>query len=180
MVTRTRLCGRNAGRDQAGAVRWMDGHGGQGSSGNELSTLHVRFYKAFNYDYLRRNDDRVTPKPWEMTGDLWYPHVNVDIEEGITTVVGSNESGKSQMLAAIKCALTGTGIERGDFCRYSNDRPQSRRCARGRLADQHRPVLERAARLLPTRAPRTVRPPWHRRPVAMTDYERPRTRATPN
>ena len=33
--------------------------------------------------------------------------------------MGANESGKSQLLSAIKCALTGRGIERADFCRYS-------------------------------------------------------------
>ena len=42
-------------------------------------------------------------------------------------IVGANESGKSQILAALKVALTGAGAERHDFCRYSKlfivDRP---------------------------------------------------------
>jgi len=48
-----------------------------------------------------------------------YPYVTVPLERDITTVVGGNESGKSQLLLALKCALTGSGIRRGDFCRYS-------------------------------------------------------------
>ncbi|WP_186446952.1 TOPRIM nucleotidyl transferase/hydrolase domain-containing protein [Mycolicibacterium porcinum] len=41
------------------------------------------------------------------------------IEADITAVVGSNESGKSQLLAAVKAALGGKPIDRSDFCRYS-------------------------------------------------------------
>jgi len=37
----------------------------------------------------------------------------------MTAVVGANESGKSQLIKAIEQALTGTGISRRDFCRYS-------------------------------------------------------------
>ncbi|MFI8351430.1 AAA family ATPase [Streptomyces sp. NPDC085596] len=48
-----------------------------------------------------------------------YPFVKVPLEESVTTVVGANESGKSQLLAAIQRALTGRDIQRGDFCRYS-------------------------------------------------------------
>ncbi|MGX5654358.1 hypothetical protein ACWKWC_06245 [Geodermatophilus nigrescens] len=43
----------------------------------------------------------------------------MDLEPRMTAVVGANEAGKSQLLLAIKAALTGRGIERKDFCRYS-------------------------------------------------------------
>lgn len=86
----------------------------------KLTDLHVRFYKTFNYDYLRKFDRRVAPLPWElMDDDSWYPFVSVPLEQGITTVVGANESGKTQVLDAIEIALTGEGVHRTDFCRYS-------------------------------------------------------------
>ncbi len=84
-----------------------------------LKKVLIRFYKSFNNDFLRRNDDRVTPKPWELIDDVFYPYVEVPIEREITTVVGANESGKSHLLSAIKKAITGEDIERRDFCRYS-------------------------------------------------------------
>lgn len=85
-----------------------------------LKTLYVRFYKSFNYDYLRKSDPDAVPDPWDnLEGELFYPFVRVPLERQITTVVGANESGKSQLLSAIKCLLTGKGIERRDFCRYS-------------------------------------------------------------
>jgi predicted ATP-dependent endonuclease of OLD family len=58
-----------------------------------------------------------------LDGDFKYPFVKVPLERGVTTVVGTNESSKSQLLSAIKCALTGKGIELGDFCRYSQFSP---------------------------------------------------------
>ncbi|GAB2571319.1 hypothetical protein GCM10027269_28610 [Kribbella endophytica] len=83
--------------------------------------LYVRFYKAFNYDYLRKGHPKAVPDPWDLLpeSEFFFPYVRVPLEEGITTVVGANESGKSQLLGAIKCVLTGEGIERRDFCRYS-------------------------------------------------------------
>lgn len=85
-----------------------------------LKTLYVRFYKSFNDDFLRKNDQRYKPKPWEKIGDnSSYPYIEVPIEEKITTIVGANESGKSHLLSAIKKAITGKEIERSDFCRYS-------------------------------------------------------------
>jgi hypothetical protein len=38
----------------------------------------------------------------------------------VTAVVGANESGKSHLIEAVKQGLTGDGIDRGDFCRYSS------------------------------------------------------------
>lgn len=85
-----------------------------------IAELHVRFYKAFNFDYMRKYDRDADRRPWETMEDgSWYPFVNVPIERGITTVVGANESGKSQVLDAIEIALTGSGLQRTDFCRYS-------------------------------------------------------------
>jgi hypothetical protein len=87
-----------------------------------LKTLYVRFYRSFNYHYLRKSDPDAKPDPWDTAGpaDLFYPFVKVPLEAGITTVVGANESGKSQLLSAVKCLLDGENIERLDFCRYSD------------------------------------------------------------
>jgi predicted ATPase len=85
-----------------------------------LATVYARFFRSLNYDYLRMSHPDYQPDPWDATpSGLAYPFVRVRLEEDITTVVGANESGKSQLLDAIKCGLTGEGIERGDFCRYS-------------------------------------------------------------
>jgi hypothetical protein len=85
-----------------------------------ISKAYVRFYKSFNFDYLRKSRPNAEPKPWEtLENGNWYPFVVVDLEAGITTVVGANESGKSQLLSAIRHGLTGEGIEASDFCRYS-------------------------------------------------------------
>jgi len=85
-----------------------------------LKTVFVRFYKSFNFDYLRKFHDSSKPEPWELLGaDLWYPHVRVPVDRLITTIVGANESGKSHLLTAIEKGITGNGIEREDFCRYS-------------------------------------------------------------
>ncbi|KQR18897.1 hypothetical protein ASF76_16465 [Microbacterium sp. Leaf151] len=45
--------------------------------------------------------------------------MRVPIERDVTAVVGANEAGKSQLLLAIKAALSGAPIARADFCRYS-------------------------------------------------------------
>jgi predicted ATPase len=85
-----------------------------------ISAVYIRFFRSFNYDYLRKAHPEFEPDPWDVVADeLKYPFVEVPLERGVTTVVGANESGKSQLLSAIKCALTGKDIRLGDFCRYS-------------------------------------------------------------
>lgn len=87
-----------------------------------MKTLYVRFFRSFNYDYLRKSDLRSVPDPWDLIGDenRFYPFVRIPMERDITTVVGANESGKSQLLTAIRCLLTGEDITAEDFCRYSD------------------------------------------------------------
>lgn len=85
-----------------------------------LSKVYVRFYRSFNFDYLRKSHENARPNPWDVTEDeLFYPFVAIPMEEGITTIVGANESGKSQLLSAIEYGISGKNIDRGDFCRYS-------------------------------------------------------------
>jgi predicted ATPase len=85
-----------------------------------IANVYVRFFRSFNYDYLRKTHPGAEESAWEAWhGGGWYPFVDVALEQGITTVVGANESGKSQLLGAIERALTGDDIRRGDFCRYS-------------------------------------------------------------
>ena len=85
-----------------------------------LRSVFIRFYKSFNYDYLRKHNPQVTDKrPWEYLDSLWYPHVRVPVESSITTIVGENESGKSCLLSAIDKGLTGHDIKRKDFCRHA-------------------------------------------------------------
>jgi predicted ATPase len=85
-----------------------------------LETVYVRFFRSLNFDYLRKASEGYEPDPWdEAPAESRYPFVRVPLDQAITTVVGANESGKTQLLDAIKICLTGDDIERKDFCRYS-------------------------------------------------------------
>lgn len=85
----------------------------------KLKTVLVRFYKSFNFDYLRKFHSNAKHNEWERIDELWYPFVKVPIESQITTIVGANESGKSHLLSSIEKGITGNEIQREDFCRYS-------------------------------------------------------------
>jgi predicted ATPase len=84
-----------------------------------LTRLYVRFFRSFNFDYERKASRNAAAKEWEELDGVWFPFVRVDLDPVVTAVVGANESGKSHLVEAIKQALTGKGIERSDFCRYS-------------------------------------------------------------
>lgn len=93
-----------------------------------LKTVYIRFYKSFNYDTLRKLDldstpDKINPMPWEFINGMHFPHISIQIDSQITTVVGANESGKSYLLSSIEKCRYGNEekyqIERKDFCRYS-------------------------------------------------------------
>lgn len=86
----------------------------------QLDTVYARFFRSLNYDFLRLSKPTYSGDPWDSTpSGRSFPFVKIRLEEDITTVVGGNESGKSQVLAAIEAALTGDGFDRSDFCRYS-------------------------------------------------------------
>jgi hypothetical protein len=85
----------------------------------QLKAVLVRFYKSFNFDYLRKFHPRGTRREWEDLEGMWYPFVEIPIEPTVTTVVGANESGKTHLLTAIEKGLSGKKIKRADFCRYS-------------------------------------------------------------
>ena len=84
-----------------------------------ISKVYVRFYKSFNYDYERKFARTSSPDPWEILNGVWFPYVRLDLDPRVTTIVGANESGKSHLLDSIEKLITGKGIERSDFCRYS-------------------------------------------------------------
>jgi hypothetical protein len=88
-----------------------------------LRTLYIRFYRSFNFDYLRKSRDDARPDPWDSLGEdkKFFPFVRIPLEPDVTTVVGANEAGKSQLLYAIEALLTGEGVEKKDFCRYSTE-----------------------------------------------------------
>ncbi len=71
-----------------------------------LRTAYVRFFRTFNYDYLRKRHPEANPHPWDlMNDDTFYPYVTLDVDPEFTAVVGANESGKSQLLLAVESAL---------------------------------------------------------------------------
>lgn len=84
-----------------------------------LHSVYARFYRSLNYDFIRASGEKYEPDPWDATPEGDYPFVRIKLRPGITTIVGANESGKSQVLSAVEAALTGKGFERSDFCRYS-------------------------------------------------------------
>ena len=84
-----------------------------------LKTVFIRFYKSFNYDYLKILQDKADKQAWEMIDGMWYPYVKISIDPKVTTVVGANESGKSHLLSAIEKGISGEDIKPEDFCRYS-------------------------------------------------------------
>jgi len=85
-----------------------------------LRTAYVRFYRAFNYDYLRKRHPDAEPSPWDMMENgTFYPYICLEVDSKLTAVVGANESGKSQLLQAIECALGNIEPTPADFCRYS-------------------------------------------------------------
>ncbi|MDE0375153.1 MAG: AAA family ATPase [bacterium] len=87
----------------------------------KLRTVYIRFFRAFNFDYLRANHSQAVAYPWDTTEDgRFYPYIRLDIDPELTCIVGANESGKSQLLQAIECAMGTRRPKPSDFCRYSS------------------------------------------------------------
>ena len=85
-----------------------------------LETVYLRFYRAFNYDYTKPEPPSDEVNPWDIMEDgEFHPYVKMDLDRELTTVVGANESGKSQLLDAIECGLGAKTPGPADFCRYS-------------------------------------------------------------
>lgn len=85
-----------------------------------LATVYARFFRSLNFDFIKRSSPGYKSLPWDSTPDgSYYPFVKLDLDPSITTVVGANEAGKSQVLEAIKFGLGAGSIARKDFCRYS-------------------------------------------------------------
>lgn len=84
----------------------------------KLERVETRFFKSFNFDYERKWSG-AQEASWEDVEEGWYPFVRVKIDPLITAVVGANEAGKTQFLDATEVAVSGVGIDEGDFCRYS-------------------------------------------------------------
>ena len=86
-----------------------------------LRNAYARFFRAFNFDYLRKAHPDAKPDPWDAMPDgEFYPYVCLDIDRELTAVVGANESGKSQILDAIEHCLGDRSAAAADFCRYSD------------------------------------------------------------
>lgn len=97
----------------------------------KISRVLLRWYKSFNVSYQDAGPDRLTSEkhPWNSidvgpAGATDYPFIEIPIEQDITTIVGSNESGKSHLLDAISKVISGRGLHysafsQTDFCRYA-------------------------------------------------------------
>ena len=86
-----------------------------------LRTVYIRFYRAFNFDYLRARHPNAQPDPWDhLEDDAFYPYIKLGVDRDLTCIVGANESGKSQVLQVIEMAIENEEPTPADFCRYSN------------------------------------------------------------
>lgn len=85
----------------------------------KVAAVYVRFYRAFNFNFIRKNEDNADPNPWDYYEGMFFPYVKVPLDTEVTSVVGANESGKSQLLNAIECALGVEDAGPDAFCRYS-------------------------------------------------------------
>jgi hypothetical protein len=85
----------------------------------QLREVWIRFYKSFNFDYELKANPGAEGPAWQTLEGVWWPHVRIRLSDDVTAVVGANESGKTHLLDAIDIALTGTGLRKRDFCRYS-------------------------------------------------------------
>jgi hypothetical protein len=51
-----------------------------------LRAVYIRFYKSFNFDYLRKYDRKLeTERAWELLDGFFYPYVRIPVDERITT-----------------------------------------------------------------------------------------------
>jgi energy-coupling factor transporter ATP-binding protein EcfA2 len=81
--------------------------------------LHVRLFKAFNYDFVRLHDSTQSIRPWDRYKGVDYPYITVPLDREVTCIVGANESGKSQVLSALWFALGIDAATSTASCRYS-------------------------------------------------------------
>ncbi|MEM6776870.1 MAG: hypothetical protein AAF670_04380 [Planctomycetota bacterium] len=87
-----------------------------------VSKVYLRWYKAFNTATTDSADNAV--RPWNQWKGQEFPFVEVPISSRICTVVGGNETGKSQLLGAIEKVRNGETSDGHpysvrDICRYS-------------------------------------------------------------
>jgi hypothetical protein len=86
-----------------------------------VSRVYLRWYKSFNIDYTgAAGGDRVPMRrlwnTWTLDKrEVQLPFVEIPIEADVTTIVGANESGKSQLLSAISSVLEGRSIPSDPF-----------------------------------------------------------------
>ena len=42
-----------------------------------LQAIYVRFYRAFNFDYLRKQHPKAKPNDWDIMDDgVFYPYIH--------------------------------------------------------------------------------------------------------
>lgn len=85
----------------------------------KVAAIYVRFYRAFNFNFIRKNKDNAEPNPWDNYDGMFFPYVKIPLDSQVTSIVGANESGKSQLLHAIEFALGKKAASADAFCRYS-------------------------------------------------------------
>lgn len=86
------------------------------------SKVYLRWYKAFNTETIDPIDGGA--RPWNKWNGQDFKFIEVPISPRICTIVGGNETGKSQLLGAVEKVRngktsTGQPYSVRDICRYS-------------------------------------------------------------
>lgn len=88
----------------------------------KLKKVLLRFYRSFHTEYGFQRDAKDGWHPWNglpysTTGDILpdLRFVELSVDQDITTIVGANESGKSQILNAISSARDAKSLELEDY-----------------------------------------------------------------
>lgn len=45
-----------------------------------LKAVLIRFFRSYNYEYLRKHNQKTKKLPWEMIDETWFPYVRVLVE----------------------------------------------------------------------------------------------------
>lgn len=86
-----------------------------------ISRVYLRWFRAFNISGNEPSDGK--KRPWNAFKEESFPFVEIPISSRICTVVGANETGKSQLLSAVEKVLRGrtslgSDYSPHDICRY--------------------------------------------------------------
>jgi hypothetical protein len=103
----------------------------------KLRKILLRWYKSFHLNYrgITEKKEAAAYRPWNKMSPPYAPtdeslFIEIPVEADITTIVGANESGKSDLVNAISKVVRDVGIEgdkfeRTDLCHFAGVRTRN-------------------------------------------------------